>query len=324
MSTHIYLVLDESESMARLAAAANRVAQSWLTAMADGDTRVSVAYFSYKTRWVLNGAAGSGFIVEPIRPNGMTALRDAVHEAVQRAQVQLNADPDASALILAVTDGMENQSRRTPGELQAAVTHLRQSGRADIGLLVPPGTREEARRQVGLGTEDVREWEVSERGLAAAEDLVRRSYGAYKSARAAGTRSVGRFFVDASTAGGAEVKRAGATPLPLTRIREFPVPAKARIDEFATSRTGNYVVGEWYYQLTKPETIQGHKRMLLDDNGVWYEGDGVRAALGLGGSVGDVRVAPVGLGRGRRVFVQSTATNRNLIPGQAVVRLGAP
>lgn len=323
MTTHIYLVIDESGSMGHIARQAQETAQIWVSAMsADPDTRVSLAYFNYSARWPLDGVQGGpgrGVIVPALHPGGGTALRDAFLDAIQRAQLQLNMDPDASALIIAVTDGEENQSRRPPGELHRAIEFIRATGRADLALMVPPGQRETARRVMGLATEDVREWEATTVGVARAEAAVSMSYQAYRAARASGARSVGRFFVDAAAVTKADLKR--ATALPVTRVREFPVHAKARIDEFATARTGNYVVGEWYYQLTKPETIQSHKRLLLDDNGVWYEGAEVRNVLGLGGATGDLKVAPAGLAGGRRIFVQSTATNRNLIPGQSAVRL---
>jgi hypothetical protein len=320
MTTHVYLVIDESGSMQSLAAQAQRVAQGWLNAMTgDPGTLANLAYFAYKPRWVIERRPGSS-TVPPLRPDGQTALRDAIHEAAQRAQLELNMDPDASALLLVVTDGGENHSRVRTGECEAAVRVLRATGRADFGLMVPPGQRETARRLCGLDTEDVREWETTAEGLRRADELVQRSVRAYSAARSAGTRSVGRFFVDVAGANVAAV-RAAAAPISPTKIREFPVHAKARIDEFATSRTGNYVVGEWYYQLTKPETVQPHKRLLLDDGGTWYEGPAVREVLGLGGAVGDVKVAPAGLSAGRRVFVQSTSTTRNLSPGQSAVRV---
>lgn len=328
--THLYLVIDESGSMYHLADQARQVAQGWVNAMVDVNTVVNVTYFAWRTRPVVVGyrpmsvAPGNAGVVLPaLRPDGSTALRDAFLEAVQSAQLQLNQDPSASALVLVVTDGFENASRTLPEALKTAINHLRLGGRADMALMVPPGQREEARRAVGLHTEDVREWETTSEGLRRADEMVTRSLGEYKAQRAAGVRSVGRFFVDPVQAAAA-VQRAPAVSsrVDARRVAVFPVPARAVIEEFATSRTGAYVLGQWYYQLMKKETIQPHKGILVrGGDGGFYDGPEARRLLGLP-LHGEVKVDASALATsGVSIFVQSTSTNRILPAGTQVVRL---
>lgn len=88
-----------------------------------------------------------------------------------------------------------------------------------------------------------------------------------------------------------------------------------RIDEFVTSVIGSYEKGKVFYELTKPEIIQPHKQIVLQqlNTGRVLGGESIRGMLGVRQN-GNEKYDP----RWRvwnhtyRAFVQSTSVNRKL------------
>jgi hypothetical protein len=97
------------------------------------------------------------------------------------------------------------------------------------------------------------------------------------------------------------------------------VDKEVDITTFFTANGRTYSPGTGYYELTKPEVVQSHKAIVIQDRstGKVYGGDKVRDTLGLPKNV-DAKVVP-GNHANWKIFVQSTSGNRKLVRGTTVL-----
>ena len=103
--------------------------------------------------------------------------------------------------------------------------------------------------------------------------------------------------------------------VPLGRFQVMEVDADQSIREFVEDNGLTFQKGRGFYQLTKTETIQDYKEVVLRENatGDLYSGEKARELLGLP-RTGSTRTRPV-VPRNYTAFVQSTSYNRKLIGG---------
>ena len=96
------------------------------------------------------------------------------------------------------------------------------------------------------------------------------------------------------------------------------VHREAPISEFVSHYRGSYTKGEAFYQLSKKETIQSGKQVMVRDKttGEFYGGREARGLLGIPDY--EIRVAPTDHPK-YDIFVQSTSSNRKLVPGTEVL-----
>jgi hypothetical protein len=114
----------------------------------------------------------------------------------------------------------------------------------------------------------------------------------------------------------------GLVPVPSGRFQVFTVPSKMAIKQFVVDRGILFKKGRGFYELTKSETVQQYKEVILQDKitGEFYAGAAAREMLGLRpqieGTSGGIheKLRPVDLDK-YRVFIQSTSVNRALVAG---------
>ncbi len=111
----------------------------------------------------------------------------------------------------------------------------------------------------------------------------------------------------------------GSTDLravPSGRFQVLSVDHDMPIKTFCESQGVTFGRGRGFYELTKPELIQGTKEVVLMDRrtGDLYAGSRARELLGLPLHDEDVRLRPVYLTE-YHVFIQSTSNNRRLMGG---------
>ena len=136
-------------------------------------------------------------------------------------------------------------------------------------------------------------------------------------ARSTGVRSTKNLFsTDATAVNAATIKQAGLTPMARGTYILVPVPTdKVPIKEFTEQCGHKYVIGRGFYELSKKETIQTSKDLVVvgkKDSKV-YSGPQARSLVGLPDSM-DVRVEP-NSNPDYTIFVQSTSVNRHLKVG---------
>ncbi len=110
----------------------------------------------------------------------------------------------------------------------------------------------------------------------------------------------------------------GLTPVDPTRFQAMIVDADVRIQDFVNASNLKYKKGMGFYELTKSETIQDYKEIVLQDRntGDMFTGREARNIVGLPQS-GETSFTPVrkSWANQYRVFVQSTSFTRKLIGG---------
>lgn len=294
---------------------------------------------------------------EHYRISGNTALIDAVMTALDDGDKITEHRGDHAFLVYVITDGEENWSHgngsrpafgRTPTSVLIKQLTDRLSDLPDnrtVAILAPDSQGVQYSQQ--LGFENILLWDTSsEAGLEAAAEAIKTSTATYMEARtqgAVGLRSMkkGGLFVGANVDAKA-IKAANLKPLP-TKDRKITVVVKTddsfeKVVKPANSRRkvaemgwfvkiedyvkrinkGVYPLGDAFYELVKPETIQGDKEIAVvevDSNKV-FVGDGARQLLGLPAT--RVRVKP-DLNPDYKIFVQSNSLNRYLPHGSQVM-----
>lgn len=253
-----------------------------------------------------------------------TPLWDAVGEAIRRTETMaFHNNPDASCLVMVITDGEENNSRFwTASSLSEAIDRLQRTDRWTFVFRVPRGGSR-VLQNLGVPAGNIMEWEQTEHSLQQATQQNVQATKTYFKNRAAGVRASASFYqVDMAQINAADVKHQLAD---ISRdVRSlFVSPSKngAAIRDFVESHNMAYRTGSAYYQLTKLELVQAGKQILVRDSstGSVYTGPAARQLIGLP-SYGNIKVKPISGGR-YQVFVQSTSTNRKLVAGTELLIL---
>jgi hypothetical protein len=119
-SALITFVLDESGSMGRIAQSAREGFNEYLQEQVKGDGQTWWTLTTFTSRAWTRFAVIPGEEVRPLgddySPNGMTALYDAVGDSVTKTGAYLESlpkdDRPEDVIVVILTDGMENASRR--------------------------------------------------------------------------------------------------------------------------------------------------------------------------------------------------------------------
>lgn len=236
-----------------------------------------------------------------------------------RFGVSAKAD-DVSFLVMAVTDGGENSSRKWDARsLAAKIANLQATDRWTFVFRVPRGG---SRSLINLGIPagNILEWDQTQKGVEVATRATEEAFTTYYSERSRGATMTKSFYqTDLSNVSKATVK---AKLVDISsEVKFFDVTQTDAIKPFIERQTGkSYVAGTAFYQLTKKEDeVQDYKQIALRDKkaGKVYSGVEARNILGLPHN-GTVKVAP-GNHAGYDIFITSTSVNRKLMPGTQVL-----
>lgn len=316
---NVIFVIDESGSMYHHRHAVESVVRSLADSLKDTlqKTRVSLYTFSRKVDRKLLSSDPQAMSLFTFRPNGQTALIDAVMRAVADHKVMRTPlHEDHSYLLYVITDGEENASRiYRPQRLRQELADLPNNW--TVAALVPNNTGVHYAKQVGFPAGNIEIWNAaSEKGF---EEVGRRladTYQSYTAMRSTGAVATNSLFLNTANL---------TTPVVKANLAEddtlltFTTPEAVSIRPFVELMTGNkYSVGSAFYELTKAETVQAKKELAIVNrrDGKKYVGANARALLGLPNS--ECRVRPGDFGEWR-IFVQSTSVNRKLPAGATIL-----
>jgi hypothetical protein len=257
--------------------------------------------------------------LEGYRPDGMTALYDAIHKAID-----ISDDGKTPTLIIVLTDGEENQSvKNSASTLAKRIQRKQASDLFTFTFGVPAGMKYGITAKLGVFEGNVMEWDTAaapgtqayaDAGLGRATARQFMGTQSYFAARSRGETSVKGFYSDAS-----KVTPRDLSQLDIVPVKVLPVVKEAEIRPFIEYNNLPFYPGCAAYQLTKPELVQAGKDLFLMEKGkkVVYGGDEVRGLLGLPPGT-DAKVTP-GNHANFDIFVQSTSVNRKLVRGTKVL-----
>ncbi len=245
---------------------------------------------------------------------GGTNLIDATLEALRDSETLPQVHGDHAFLTYVITDGQENTSRNSIQTLSSKVKNLPDN--YTVSCMVPSAKDIFYAEKYGFPKNNIAVWSTTKEGLKEAGEVFSSAVSNYMTMRASGIRSTTSFYnVDTSKLTKKEVK-SKLEEVPANTYTVVPVRKKEQIKNFAESWLKKpFANGSGYYELMKPETVPGYKSICIQDKTtgkVYGPTNAVRELLKLPSS--DVRINPAD-SKDYRIFIQSTAVNRNLIPG---------
>ena len=339
MKQYVGFVRDHSISMSSLASGAAKDYNSNVEAIREAaerhqlDTIVSTVKCGvegpprdgwrrgYVEREVVNSSV---HMLQPITPRdydtngGSTPLFDSIGELIEIMKAVPDVDEkDVSFLVIAITDGEENDSTKwTARKLTAEIRKLQGTDRWTFTFRVPRGYGHELRK-LGIPEGNILEWEQTAAGLRGSTTRTIDSVGQYFVGRKKGVSSSKSFYADLRGVSTGDLRKNLGNIS--AQVEEYPVKnAGSEIRTFCEYNVcgdGKYIKGAAFYELTKPETVQDYKMIVVWDkvSGKFYGGVEARTMLQLP-DFGEVRLKPGDHGQ-CDIFVQSTSVNRKLVKG---------
>ena len=258
-------------------------------------------------------------------PNGGTALFDAVERGINDHLVPESVYEDHSYVVIAITDGQDNQSRDKTGRtMNELIRKVQGSDRWTVTFQLPPHSKDWFCRNFSVPEGNVTEWEATRQGVERATEQRFLGTQSYFAGRAVGMSSTKGFYEKVTT----DLSKLDTNTLRNTltniagQVKTWMVDREEDIQPFVQRQLGNvpYIPGTAFYALTKTEArIQPYKKVLLMEKGsrAVYGGDEARRLIGLKDNA-TCRVIPGNHGN-FDIFIQSTSNNRKLVRGTKVL-----
>lgn len=325
---HIAFALDQSGSMTHLKDQVIKVFDAQIQHLAktsremDQETRISLYLFNSKVECLiydmdcLRVPSIQGYYT----PGGQTALIDAALMAINDLEQIPQLHGTHSHLVILASDGMNNHSDKTAEDLSRKINGL--ADNFTVACLVPDQQSVFEAKRAGFPKQNIQVWDISSsKGLEEAGKVIKQATDAYMVGRSTGMKGTKNLFnLDASNLNTTTVKSNLDELKPDKDYVLLNVHKDAVIKDFVLSWKENWQPGANYYQLTKPELIQGYKQICLQNkrNGKVYTGTAARKLLNLPDF--NVKVNPASYGD-YDVFCQSSSNNRRLIGGTKLIIL---
>lgn len=241
-----------------------------------------------------------------------TSLIDAIMKSQQDLETTSQLYGDHAFLTFVLTDGEENRSKKfTRYQLARKLNDAPINW--SVGFLVPDQKGVRYMEDLGVLRDSIAVWNtVGTAGLDTAASVMRTATDNFMTNRASGVRGTKSVFstgIDAVN----KTSVKSLTPMAASKYDVYEVPTDNRIDTFIKFGLGmTFAKGMGYYQLTKTETIQAQKKIIVVDKTTLqaYGGDEARGLIGLPAK--PVRVRP-DQNPQYDIFVQSTSINRKLL-----------
>ena len=255
-------------------------------------------------------------------PRGNTALYDAVGDAIAASKPKTAS----RKMILVITDGQENQSVRfslysSTNNIKGVVESILKDESVTIAACVPPGAKYLVNMNMGIPNENITEWEASAKGvMEMTSSVTRGTTSLFTSYNSGATRSMSYFQPDLNNL----LKAVVATNLEDVTDKftvHSNVPGGSIRDVVKTMTGKPYQVGSSFYQLTKKETVQDYKNIVLLEKSSQklYTGEHVRSLLRLPQG-GTIELNPAS-SQDYEIFIRSTSWNRRIMPGTKILVL---
>lgn len=258
-----------------------------------------------------------------IADGNSTPLFDSIGDLIEQFEsLPDKDDPMVSFLIMVITDGEENSSKRWSAQMIGKeIERLQATDRWSFTFRVPVGYKAKLVKSFGVPADNVIEWELNNQGLEKSSQKTELGLQTYYASRSVGATSSKAFYADLSGVSFQDVKRALVDITQSVSTFNITTSSPQEIRPFVQNLGRVFIKGTVYYQLSKTETVQNHKDIIIFDkeSGKYYSGDNARSLLSLPLYV-DIKLKP-GMSNKYDIFVQSTSVNRKLIPGTRLLIL---
>ncbi len=324
---HVIFVVDRSGSMSSIRRKVVSVFNSQLAALKKSAASTGQATFVsfYTFHSVVDAPRFFALPIDKvpkldaISTTGATALLDATGQAlVDHQGLPGGALDNVSFILLVLTDGYENHSRKYKSKIGTMIKAAQASGRWTLAFLTPKGG-EATLLRYGIPAGNIQAWSTSGSGVQTMGQDLQRGLQTFYEARQKGERAVVGVFTTNLAQVSVEAVSASMSDSTDAFVR-IPVSSAVAIRPLVESELKtSYKKGHGYYELTKPELVQEYKEIAIVDkaSGKIYAGDAARSHLGL--PIGArIKVKPGDHGS-FAIFVQSTSVNRKLVAGTSLL-----
>lgn len=324
LTNHVTLVLDRSGSMAGKEKAVIKAVDAQIASLAemstkmDQETRVTVVIFDEVVDVLVydKDVLRLPSIAEYYKPRGMTALVDATLKSIEDLEKIPELYSDHAYLLFVVTDGAENRSGSTPSALSRKVQSLKDNW--TVAALVPDMMGEQYAMKCGFPPGNILQWDTTTAaGFERAADQIKAATSTFMQNRATGLRGSRSVFSTGAEAVNTQSVQSlvplDTSSYQLIHVSNDSVMRNKEIKKWVEQEAGHrYVTGSAFYELTKSEKIQPHKKIAVMEKKTKkvYSGREARDLIGLPQM--EVRVRP-DFNPDYSIFVQSTSTNRHLV-----------
>lgn len=330
LTNHVTFVLDRSGSMRGRERAVISAVDAQVKSLAemsqkmDQETRVTVVIFDDVVDVLVydKDVLRLPSIGEYYKPRGRTALVDATLKAIEDLKKIPELYSDHAYILFALTDGQENASQHTPSMLSRTVAQMADNW--TVAALVPDYRGEEYAKRCGFPAGNILQWDTtSQAGFEKAATSIQVATETFMRNRAAGVRgsksvfSTGAEAVNTQTV--SQLTPLSPTSYHLVHVTYESAQKYPKSRDWVEQEAGwKFSLGCLHYELTKTETIQRTKSVLVLEKktGRVYGGREARDLVGLPDM--DVRVKP-DANPEFSIFIQSTSTNRKLMPNTKVL-----
>ncbi len=330
MQTYIGIVRDHSASMSGLRTAAMKDYNSLIGTIKDNslkhkdNTKLTVVKCGCgRSAEVITDFINAEVNVPELTyyetNGGSTPLYDSVGQLIEIFKKV--KDKNATFLLMVITDGHENSSRKwNHVNLSKEIKELQATDRWSFTFRVPRGSKDVIMRHLGVPEGNVFEWEQSAQGMSSATIATQSALTSYYTSKAAGVNATRSFYSpDLSNVNSKQIR--SKLDKITSDVEVLHVTAEMQIRAFCEKKLGKeFIKGAAFYQLVKGEkAVQNYKQIVLRNKSSQeiYSGDAARDILGLPDS-GTVKLVPGDHGN-YDIFIQSTSVNRKLVPGTDVI-----
>jgi uncharacterized protein YegL len=193
--TYVAIVFDKSGSMASLqnevVDGLNDEVKTIQESTKDQDVKLSLTFFSNKVSdslyWNIDVNEFKNIKKEDYVPEGLTALYDAIGKTIKRLQKEKDIDdPNVSVLMLIVTDGMENNSKKfTSKQIFDIINELKSTDRWTF-TYIGTGDLQQISSNLGFDVGNMKSFSSSKDGYLQNKIETQSSYTSYFEDRSKG------------------------------------------------------------------------------------------------------------------------------------------
>lgn len=246
------------------------------------------------------------------RNMGNTALIDAIGEAVSNYAKQ----DYCSHLVQVLTDGEENASVKFKHTITALLTST--SRKYDTTVVVRCPHHVKSRLiTLGLSEDNITTWDCTAGGMELTSSMHNTGLNNYYNARSMGQSVVSNFYTPDTSFSPTKLKREAVDVTHNFLIAGVSKSWSGKqIRDFVEKELQKpYVKGTAFYQLTKNETVQANKEIVIRNtsDGRMYSGEDARDLLGLPHNI-EIKVEPANYSK-YELFIMSSSVNRKLVGG---------
>lgn len=250
---------------------------------------------------------------------GSTALIDSTLKSIEDIKKIPQIYCDFSVLHYTISDGQNNVSAWRANELAKTIKELPDNW--TLAFLAPDDAA--VREAQSLGFENIQKWDATSiKGIEEVSKKITQATDSYMVARSTGVRGTKNLFnlnTDnlKSNVIKAKLQEMSAATYEMVPVRKSGVEIRDYLESYLKRP---YVVGAAYYPLTKKETVQPDKNIIVmnKQDGKCFFGAAARQLLGLPDHEikvkGDYNAA-------YSIYIQSRSYNRKLEAGTSVIVL---